>query len=314
MWRLALRADASVADVYAQALEPLAASVSIYEAASGSNAAAQPQPEEWATDVLMSGTCVVEALYDVPPATEDLTDALVEAASGLGASLPPISWDRVEDVDWVGHSQAMNPAIRAGRVLVRPSYVEHAPPAPIVLHLDAGRAFGSGSHATTFGCLMALQGLGFRPRHIADIGTGSGVLALAAARLFPDSTIIASEIDARALEVAAYNFDRNGARIQGVVANGWRHRALRSGPRFDLILENLLYRPLLRLSVESVRRLAPGGRLVAAGLLDGQDRPLLQRYRALGLVLEARTRERDWPCLVLRKPAGQVPCPGIRTF
>lgn len=314
MWRLALTADAAVADAYAQALEPMASVVSIYEVAPDPKAGLGDQPEHWATDILMSGTCIVEALFEVPPAVDDLTESIAETAVALRQPLPPFSWEKVEDQDWVGLSQSMNPAIRAGGIVIRPSHVEAVPPARFVLNLDAGRAFGTGSHNTTYGCLMALQRLGFTPRRIVDIGTGSGLLAIAAAKLFRNADIVATEIDARALEVAAYNFARNGVRATCAVADGWRHPALRNGAPFDLILENLLYRPLLRMSDETVRRLAPGGRLVIAGLLGPQAPALLQAYRRLGLVPEARSRDTEWPCLVLRKPAGRLPLRSLRTI
>lgn len=305
MWRLALTADAAFADAYAQALEPMAAVVSIYEVAPEPHHGVGGQPDEWATDILMSGLCVVEALFEVPPATDDLSNALAEVAVALRQPLPPLAWDELSgDTDWVSASQAQNPAIRAGRVLVKPSHVGQTPPAPYTIRLDAGRAFGTGGHATTHGCLVLMQRLGRRqqPWRIADIGTGSGLLAIAAAKLFPRADIVASEIDARALEVAAFNAHANGVRMRCVVADGWRHQALSHGPRFDLILANLLYRPLLRLSHQTAERLAPGGALIVAGLLAGQEQALLQRYRSYGLIVEARAGDADWPSLLLRKP------------
>ncbi len=307
MWRLAVTADASVAEAYAEALESMAAVVSIYEVAPGPNPGVAGQPEDWATDILMSGQCVIEALFEAPPATEDLTSAIAETAATLRQRLPPLAWGELSsDTDWVTESQAHNPAIRAGAMLVKPSHVEQAPPAPHVIHLDAGRAFGTGGHATTHGCLMLMQRLGqeAQPRRIADIGTGSGLLAIAAAKLYRRAHIVASEIDAQALEVAAYNARANGARMECVVANGWRHRTLAHGAPFDLILANLLYRPLMRFSRQMAKRLAPGGALIIAGLLSGQERPLVQRFRSYGLILEARAGDKDWPSLLLRKPAG----------
>ena len=244
MWRLAVTADASIADAYAQVLEPMASVVSNYEVAPAPATGVAGQPEDWATDILMSGTCIIEALFEVPPTTDDLASSLAEAAQGLGQALPPFAWNKGEDVDWV-------------------------PPAKFILNLDAGRAFGSGSHNTTYGCLMMLQQLGFTPRRIVDVGTGSGLLAIAAAKLFRNAKVVGSEIDARALEVAEYNIERNGVRVDCVVADGWRHPRLRNGAPFDLIIENLLYRPLQRLSAETAARLAPGGRLILAGLLSG---------------------------------------------
>ena len=174
MWKLALTADASKADAYAQVLEPMAAVVSIYELEPDGNAGRGEQPEDWATDILMSGVCVVEALFEAPPTTDDLTDSLAFAAAGLGEALPPFSWEKVEDQDWVGLSQSMNPAIRARAIAVKPSHIEEIAPARFVLNLDAGRAFGSGNHNTTFGCLLALQRLNFTPMYtITDAAINS---------------------------------------------------------------------------------------------------------------------------------------------
>lgn len=317
MWRLALTAEAADVEAYAQALEPMAAVVSIYEVAPDPKTGRLGQPQDWSTDILMSGQCMVEALFEVPPATGDLTAALAETATALRQRLPPLAWDEVnEDHDWVGESQSHHPAIRAGRVLVKPSHVEHAPPAPHVIHLDAGRAFGTGGHATTYGCLLLMQRCGqtAAPRRIADIGTGSGLLAIAAAKLYRGAHIVASEIDARALEVAIYNARANGVRLDCIVADGWRHRALSHGEPFDLILANLLYRPLLRFSRRMAERLAPGGALILAGLLAGQEKPLLQRLAACGLVLEARAGDKDWPSLLLRKPAPASHARRFQTF
>ena len=239
MWRLAVTADASVAEAYAEALESMAAVVSIYEVAPGPNPGVAGQPEDWATDILMSGQCVIEALFEAPPATEDLTSAIAETAATLRQRLPPLAWGELSsDTDWVTESQAHNPAIRAGAMLVKPSHVEQAPPAPHVIHLDAGRAFGTGGHATTHGCLMLMQRLGqeAQPRRIADIGTGSGLLAIAAAKLYRRAHIVASEIDAQAL--GGRSLQRPSQwRADGVCGCQWlaasyagSRRAIRSDP------------------------------------------------------------------------------------
>jgi len=307
MWRLALSADAAFVDTYAQALEPLASVVSIYEVEPDPKVAIRKQPEDWATDIALAGLCMVEALFEVPPLTEDLTAVLADMSAALGRPLPPLAWDRIESEDWVGLSQAQHPAIRAGAIAVLPAHVEHAPSAPITLRLEASRAFGTGNHNTTYGCLMALQRIRSAPQRVADIGTGTGLLAMAAARLWPSADVVATEIDPQALEVAEHNLRANGIRATCLVADGWRHPKLRRGIGFDLIVQNLLYRPLLRLSTETVCQLRPGGRLVVAGLLGGQERRLRQRLAGLGLELERRSSDPEWPCLTLHKPIASRP-------
>ncbi len=164
-----------------------------------------------------------------------------------------------------------------------------APPGRIALRLDAGLAFGSGEHSSTRGCLRALETLarGWRPRRVLDLGTGSGILAIAAAKLL-GATVLGTDIDPWAVRVAAQNARQNrvGTRVRTALAPGWRGRAVRAGAPYDLVFANILARPLCAMARDLAFHLAPGGRAILSGLLAGQARMVLAAHRRQGLVLE----------------------------
>ncbi|MGC8468459.1 MAG: 50S ribosomal protein L11 methyltransferase, partial [Acetobacteraceae bacterium] len=212
---------------------------------------------------------------------------------------------------WLARNRAsFPPALVGRRFVVRPT---HLPPlrqaGRITLTLDAGLAFGSGEHGSTRGCLLAIERLAPQhPRRILDLGTGSGILAMAAARLW-GRRVLATDIEPFSVRVAAENARRNGLgpRITVRLADGWRGHVLRRAGRFDLVLANILARPLCRMARDLSLHLAPGGRVVLAGLLAEQERMVLAAHRRVGLVLAARLSEGAWRTLVLRAgaPPGQ---------
>ena len=178
-------------------------------------------------------------------------------------------------------------------------------PGRITLVLDAGVAFGSGEHGSTRGCLRALERVAHRrPRRILDLGCGSGILAMAAARLLW-RPVLATDVDGWSVRVARQNAIANGLRnrMRCRLAAGWQPAA-RAGAPYDLVFANILARPLCAMATESATHLAPGGTAILAGLLDRQVRMVLAAHRRAGLVLEATVGEGAWTTLVLRKPCG----------
>ncbi len=174
----------------------------------------------------------------------------------------------------------------------------------LVLTLDAGIAFGSGEHGSTRGCLRALERVAHRrPRRILDLGTGSGILAMAAARLLR-RPVLGTDIEPWSVRVAGENAARNGLGRQArfVLANGWTAPVVRHGGPYDLVFANILARPLCRMAADLALRLAPGGTVILAGLLDSQIRMVLAAHRRQGLRLAFTLREGRWATLVLRKP------------
>jgi ribosomal protein L11 methyltransferase len=227
--------------------------------------------------------------------------ALAAAVTGVAAELR-----RAETPaeGWLLRTYEAFPEQLVGRrFAVRGTHLS-GPPAPgrLTVVLDAAIAFGSGEHGSTRGCLRALEHVAWRrPRRILDLGTGTGILAMAAAKLLR-RPVLASDIDPWSVRVARDNAARNrlGASVRFLRADGWRGPALR-GP-WDLVFANILARPLCLMARDLGSHLAPGGTAILAGLLRTQARWVLAAHRRAGLALETMLLEDRWATLVLRKP------------
>ncbi len=234
--------------------------------------------------------------------------ALAVAVSGED---PPLERIPTPANGWLARNREAFPPQEVGRRFeLRGTHLPpHGKPGRITLTLDAGLAFGSGEHGSTRGCLLALERLArhHRPRRILDLGTGSGILAMAAARLYR-RPVLASDIDPWSVRVSAENATRNGlARaVRVVLADGWRQRPLCAARPFDLVFANILARPLCAMAHDLARHLTPGGYAILAGLLESQARMVLAAHRRAGLVLAAHIRQGAWTALILRRPAPEV--------
>ena len=251
----------------------------------------------------------MDAYFDSAPGRGDIETLLSLVPSARGAT--PIA-EKIGDEDWVTLSQQGLEPIRAGRFFVHtPAHRDRVPPGVVALEIDAGRAFGTGQHETTTGCLLALDRLkagGVRIHNLADIGTGTGLLGFAALRLWPAARAIASDVDPVAIEVAAANaavnrvaLGRAPGRLELAVAAGVAHRRLQARAPFDLVIANILAGPLIDLASALAGALAPGGRLILAGLLGHQAEAVAAAYRRHGMRMAGRIDRGDWPTLVLRK-------------
>jgi len=232
-----------------------------------------------------------------------LAAELALAAAAAGGTLVEIGEGQLPDRDWLAENQLAFPPLRVGRFFIYGSHHRGRVPAGAIgIMLDAATAFGTGEHPSTRGCLMALDRLARRHRfrRPLDVGTGTGILAVAAAKLL-HRRVLASDIDRGAVRVARHNVARNGVaglvRVSG--ADGYRHRAIRKLP-YDLILSNILARPLALLARDLARTLMPGGRAVLSGLLRRQEPIVLAPHRGCGIVLERRLVIDGWSTLVLR--------------
>jgi len=251
----------------------------------------------------------MDAYFEAEPSRADIALLLALVPSAAGAE-PAV--EKLSDEDWVTLSQAGLEPISAGRFFVHtPAHRDRVPPGAIAFEIDAGRAFGTGQHETTAGCLVALDRLkaaGVHVANLADIGTGTGLLAFAAMRLWPAAKAGASDVDPVAVEVAAENAAVNGVRLgrargqlELIVAPGLDHLRLQARAPYDLIIANILAGPLIDLAPALAEALAPGGRLILAGLLHGQAEAVALAYRRQGLMAAARIDRGDWPTLVMRK-------------
>ncbi len=257
----------------------------------------ETRPDEWRID----------AYFEEAPGADALRS--LGALAGGGAT-PAV--EKLGDEDWVTLSQQGLEPIRAGRFYVHtPAHRGTAPAGATAFEIDAGRAFGTGQHETTAGCLQALDRLkrsGVIVRDFADIGTGTGLLAFAAHRLWPGARGIASDIDAVSIAVTAENaainrvpLGRGRGCVELAVAPGLRHRRLQARAPYDLVIANILAGPLVALAPDIGRATAPGGRVVLAGLLAHQAETVLAAYRREGLRRVFTIANGDWPTLVLRK-------------
>jgi len=217
-----------------------------------------------------------------------------------------IAVERLPAQDWVAKSlEGLGPVV-AGLFVVHGSHDRHrVPPGRIALEIEASLAFGTGHHGTTRGCLEALAWIARRgrPSRILDLGTGTGVLAIAAARLWRQP-VLASDIDPVSVRHARDNARRNGASalVEVIEAAGLRGARFRERGPFGLVLANILAGPLVGLAQPMRSHLAPGAYVVLSGLLPAQETRVLAAYRAAGLRLEKRSRLEGWSTLVLRDP------------
>lgn len=285
-YRLSLKAPLAALEVFEAGLEPLG----------GALAYGLPDDDGWLG---------LELYLEAPPdqARLDSTLALIAAAAGI--ALPEATLEALPEVDWVAESQKALPSIRAGRFYLYGSHVqERVPAAYFPLLVEAGAAFGTGRHETTRGCLIALTRLAKRRAvaKVLDMGCGSGVLAMAAARLWP-CRVLAVDNDPIAVRVTRENaaLNRLARPLRVEVSDGYRNPLVKRGGPYDLICANILAPPLRAMAPDLARRLAPGGHAILSGLLAGQERWVLAPHREQGLRLHSRVVLGDWATLVLAR-------------
>jgi ribosomal protein L11 methyltransferase len=235
---------------------------------------------------------------------DDLINVLRQLAPSASGSEPRI--ERLADQDWVTLSQQGLEPVDAGRFYVRtPHYPSHADKIEFVI--EAGLAFGTGQHATTRGCLLALDAHSDNACHnILDLGTGTGLLAFAALALWPSARVTATDIDPIAIDVTTQNARANNVllgddagAVQLLVADGTNSGLITDRAPYDLIIANILAQPLIDMAPQIARLLARGGTLILSGLLATQAITVMAAYRAHGLIPVRETRHGDWSVLLM---------------
>lgn len=283
---ISLRVPAEVMETFEAALSSVCRAVSFYH---------DEDADEWD----------LQGVKERGAYEQDLAAALMIAEMVSGIS-PEITRGLVPVGGWLARTQQAFPEQLIGkRFAIRGTHIQDAKlPWRITITLDAGLAFGTGEHNSTRGCLVTLEDLvkHHHPRRILDLGTGSGILAIAAAKLLHQK-VLATDIDPRAARVAAENAKLNGVQgqISAIQADGWQDPRITKAAPFDLVFANILARPLCAMAHQLAAHLAPGGVAILAGLLNTQVNWVLSCHRRAGLKLERRLVDGAWSILTLRK-------------
>lgn len=231
-------------------------------------------------------------------------DLAKQAAAVIEREIPSAraAVQKLDDKDWVAVSLAGLPAVHAGPFVVAGWHeLAHLEGGKIPVWIEAGPAFGTGHHGTTKGCLeaLAIELKRKRPLRVLDVGTGSGVLALAAVK-YGAGFALGTDMDKESIRIAKENAKNNtaGRRLKLMHARGTGHRMIRAHAPYDLVLANILARPLVSLAPEIARMVARGGRVILSGLLTHQEPQVRAAYAGQGLTLVNRRRLNGWSTLV----------------
>jgi ribosomal protein L11 methyltransferase len=298
----------AIVDIIVETFDPAETAACAFEIEGGADspslATGAPKDMPWA----------VEVFFGEPP-DEAGVRALIEAAADAEAA-SAAEFSQIAQRDWVASALTGLRPVRAGRVLVHGAHDRNRLRGNDVgIEIEAALAFGTGHHGTTLGCLLALDRVlkRRRPVHVLDVGTGTGVLAIASAKLL-HRPVACGDIDPIAVETAGANARANGvgALVRPVVATGLRHGALREG-RADLIFANILAKPLRLLAPSLARAAAAGAELVLSGLLASDVPGILAAYRAQGYALRERRDIDGWATLTLKRGGGPRPIKELST-
>jgi ribosomal protein L11 methyltransferase len=267
------------------------------------------------TEIFFEGQAAIAA-FERPDGRWDVTVHFAEppdqplvrelVANAAGADIAEgIAFDTVEAKDWVKASLEDLVPVPAGRFVVHGQHDrERVAPNKLGIEIEAALAFGTGHHGTTRGCLLLLDHVlkAWRPRRVLDLGTGTGVLAIAAAKALHQK-VLASDIDPPSVQVAHENARLNGSGhlVQAIRATGFAAPQFVAAAPFDLVLANILANPLRQLASPMVRHLAPSAMVILSGLLTHQAPGVIAAYRARGLVPVRHLRIEGWSSLLLRK-------------
>ena len=243
----------------------------------------------------------------VEPAEDHVNASLAIACEVTGQPVTTAGITMLPSRDWLAENRKSFPPLDIGRFWIYGAYVtDPVPQDKIGLKIDAGQAFGSGTHATTYGCIMMLE------KHcpdraglkIADIGCGSGILAMAAAKIRPDADIIAVDNDPLAVTTTRENAQDNGVgdSIRFDLSDGYKADLVHDNAPYDVIFANILPNPLIEMAPDAVPCMADGGIIILSGLLDDQQDKVIAAYQAQGAELIDSLVHNGWAALVMVKP------------
>jgi ribosomal protein L11 methyltransferase len=284
MWLIKCSVDKSNLDVFIPILDPFATSISFFEQNS----------RVW----------YLEAMCEMEPDLSTLTDQFEAFAEANHITCPLLVITKLPERDWLTENYKAFPAIQVGSFFIHGSHIkENCPSEKIALQINAATAFGSGEHATTNGCLIALEALKtvFTPWTALDIGCGSGILAIATAKLWPTSNILAIDNDQEAIHVAQVNCKINqvNSQVTCILSEGFKELEVQKF--FDLITANILADPLILMANDIFHWLNIKGFVILSGILTTQIEKVLTTYQSQGFDLYEKYLKDDWAILILQK-------------
>lgn len=234
------------------------------------------------------------------PQEQAVRDIIAQVDGAAKVRVMPLA-----DIDWVSQVQKDFPAFKLGRFYVYGSHAKDTVPANhFPLLIDAVAAFGTGEHETTACCLLALEEVWKKRKHVRsalDVGCGTAILGIGAARLWKAARVEACDNDPIAVRVSRHNLKANqvSARAKAWVSDGYKYRAIQALPKQEVIVANILAKPLMKMARDASRKLGADGVLILSGLLNSQETMVMAAYRAVGLRLRKRIRRGKWSVLVL---------------
>ncbi len=254
---------------------------------------------------------LVEIFTDFNPTSEQIDIIHAHLSEIANCELPPLVFSGLEEKNWVAESQKQHIPINAGRFLCHASHhdiTSLVDDKTIPLLMDAGQAFGTGEHETTFGCLKAIDQLAdeISPKNILDMGTGTGLLAMAAYKIWPVATL-ATDNDPIAIDVCRENLAKNSIEeckagqengIALLLSEGFENPYFSSSAKFDLIIANILANPLIALAPEMKANLANNGVIILSGILTAQAEVVRKTYEKQSLTLKLQIDDNNWSILI----------------
>ena len=245
------------------------------------------------------GKWELQAIFEGKPDETYLKTVLEMASGWAGTPFPVVEIQPMENKNWLLECYQSFKPIQIGKYYIYGSHVDEAIPEDVIsLQIDAATAFGTGEHQTTHGCLTALNDLDFKPEKVIDVGCGSGILSMAYAKTF-QKPVDAVDIDPESVRVATNNAQING--LDGLM-NVWLSNGYESvSETYDLVLCNILARPLMDMASDLKDHLNPGGLAILSGFLTRQERWVLKAHTDIGFEFVKRYRVNGWSTLVVKK-------------
>ncbi len=247
---------------------------------------------------------VINVHFNEKPNLQELQEKISQIAEIFEIPQPVLTLRQTEDVDWVKIVQENFKPFNVGEFLLYNEMHEKGLDfsGKIPIKMSAGRAFGTGEHETTAGCLLALLEQKNNFAKILDLGTGSGILAIAARRIWPDAQIMASDIDEESVKTAKGNFEQNEVfDVQIHVSDGYQAKEISQNGPYDLIISNILAQPLIEMAPDLAANLAINGMAILSGLMNYQEQEVIAAHEKAGLNLKSRKEHDGWSVLQFSK-------------